>query len=56
MAVTILQVPGVTVRGFRSRADRPNTFCVGIGGVAICSDRFSRQRLYAYRVKPLSST
>jgi hypothetical protein len=34
MAVTILQVPGVAVRGFRLRAERPNTFCVGIGGVS----------------------
>jgi serine/threonine protein kinase len=38
MAITILQVPGVTVRGFRLRAVRPSNrpvgFCVGIGGVS----------------------
>jgi serine/threonine protein kinase len=38
MAITILQVPGVTVRGFRLRAvrppNRPVGFCVGIGGVS----------------------
>jgi hypothetical protein len=38
MPITILQVPGVTVRGFRVRAVRPSNgpvgFCVGIGGVS----------------------
>jgi hypothetical protein len=34
MPISIMQVPGVTVRGFRLRADRPGTFCIGIGGVS----------------------